>query len=324
MAEWVSFQELKQRVSIEDILRHYGLLENLKQRKDELVGLCPFHKETKGSFHASLAKNAFQCFGCKRKGNILDFVAAKEDVSIREAAVLIQVWFQVGSQGPQKTPAGPLEPAARVSVPTDDNGDGNKPLTFTLRNLNPKHPYLKERGLEKGTVEHFGLGYCSRGLMKERIAIPIHNERGELVAYAGRYAGEKPEEEEKYLVPSGFAKSQVLFNLHQAREFATDQGLILVEGFFDVFNLWQSGFTQVVGLMGSWLSEEQKELLVATLGADGKVTLLLDGDDAGRACEVQCVEELAPCLYVKVVRLPEPFQQPDNLTETEIHQLLAG
>jgi hypothetical protein len=64
--------------------------------------------------------------------------------------------------------------------------------------------------------------------------------------------------------------------------------------------------------MGSWLSGEQKDLLVATLGAHGKVTLLLDGDDAGRECEARCLDELAPCLFVKVVRLPEPLQQPDR------------
>ena len=75
---------------------HYGLLDQLKQRKDELVGLCPFHEETKGSFHASLTKNAVQCFGCKTKGKILDLIRFKEDVSVREAAVLIQNGFRLG------------------------------------------------------------------------------------------------------------------------------------------------------------------------------------------------------------------------------------
>ena len=96
MAEWVSFAELRGRVSMENILGHYGLIGNLKPQKggDELVGLCPFHGETKGSFHTSLSKNAWQCFGCKRHGNILDFVAAKEEVDIRQAAALmIQGWF---------------------------------------------------------------------------------------------------------------------------------------------------------------------------------------------------------------------------------------
>ena len=87
MAEWVSFQELKERVSITDILSHYGLLDGLKSQKggDELVGLCPFHRETRGSFHASVSKNAFNCFSAARgkHGNVLDFVAAKEGVDIR-------------------------------------------------------------------------------------------------------------------------------------------------------------------------------------------------------------------------------------------------
>ena len=87
MARWVSFQELKEQVGIEDVLGHYGLLEGLRQKRDELVGLCPFHKETRGSFSASVTKNAFQCFGCNRKGNILDFVAFKEEVDIRQAAL---------------------------------------------------------------------------------------------------------------------------------------------------------------------------------------------------------------------------------------------
>jgi hypothetical protein len=41
MAEqWVDFGELKQRVSMSDILVHYGLLDKLKPQKggDELVG----------------------------------------------------------------------------------------------------------------------------------------------------------------------------------------------------------------------------------------------------------------------------------------------
>ena len=166
------------------------------------------------------------------------------------------------------------------------------PLGFVLKNLDQKHLYLKERGLGKETVEHFDLGFCSRGLMKDRVAIPIHNEIGELVAYAGRWTGEPAEGEEKYKLPSGFAKSQVVFNLHQAKESAQERGLIVVEGFFDTFRVWQAGFPNVVALMGSRLSEQQRELLVKALGPQGKLTLLFDADEAGRHCEVQCVEEL--------------------------------
>ena len=101
--------------------------------------------------------------------------------------------------------------------------------------MDPKHPYLTERGLSKEIVRQFGLGFCSRGLMRDRIAIPIHDDSGQLVAYAGRTPGEPPEGQERSMLPPGFMKSKAVFNLHQASELARETGLVLVEGFFDVF-----------------------------------------------------------------------------------------
>ena len=46
------------------------------------------------------------------------------------------------------------------------DAEENPPLSFGLHNLNTKHPYLAERGLEEETIKYFGLGYCSRGLMR--------------------------------------------------------------------------------------------------------------------------------------------------------------
>ena len=68
--------------------------------------------------------------------------------------------------------------------------------------------------------------------MAGRIAIPIHNEHGELVAYAGRWPGEPPDGEGKYKLPAGFHKSLVVYNLHRAKALAREKGLLVVEGFF--------------------------------------------------------------------------------------------
>ena len=162
-------------------------------------------------------------------------------------------------------------------------------------------------------------------MMKGRIAIPIHNERGEWVGYCGRWPGDDgwPEVEDKYKLPGGFLKSHLVFNLNRVGESVRERGLILVEGFFSCFWLHQCGFPNVVALMGSFLSEQQRELLVAAVGPQGRITVLLDNDEAGRNGEAQCLEELCQYIFVKVTRLPAGHNQPDNLTTTQAHQLLG-
>lgn len=194
----------------------------------------------------------------------------------------------------------------------------NPPLKFALK-LDPDHPYLADRGLAKETIEHFGLGYCSRGLMKERIAIPIHNDRGELVAYAGRWPGDPPEGEGKYKLPPGFQKHLVLFNLHRVIKEASAGKLIVVEGFFDCFRIWQAGFKNVVALMGSTLSPEQEELLVSHAKM---IAVMLDRDDAGMKATGEILSSLAGIVFVRVIELPSPGDQPDRLKEEEMVNLL--
>lgn len=89
----------------------------------------------------------------------------------------------------------------------------NKPLTFQLKSVDCSHPYLSERGITKETAEYFGVGFFpGKGSMNGRIVIPIHNQHGKLVAYAGRAIdGSEP----RYKLPAGFHKSLELFNLHR-------------------------------------------------------------------------------------------------------------
>ena len=136
---WVDFNALKQNVSMENILGHYGLLDGLRRvKEDELVGLCPFHEETRGSLHVSVSKNAFQCFGCKRKGNILDFVAYKEGTNIRGAALLIAGWFQIDSQNATDGPVRGDSPRGGGLVPSEQINPPLTPPRFPLRNLDER------------------------------------------------------------------------------------------------------------------------------------------------------------------------------------------
>lgn len=144
-------------------------------------------------------------------------------------------------------------------------------------------------------------------------------------ADSGELEATVPEDQSKYLVPSGFKKSQVLFSLFRALEAAAkEQELILVEGFFDLFHIYQAGFKNVVALMGSQLYPAQQSQIESALGPAGKVLIMMDADEAGANCERQCIEALAPHLYVKAIRLPDGVAQPDELTSEQIQQLVAG
>ena len=318
MNKWVNFQEIKDRVTMADVLGYYGLLDKLQRKGDNLVGACPIHGgKNKSQFHVSLSKNNFNCFGdCHAGGNVLDFVGKMEKVELRQAALLLQEWFEIKPDNTKET--------KKKEAPSQALKENlsNPPLAFSLKNLDKEHHYLKERGLQARTIDYFGLGYCRKGLMKDRVAIPIHNELGELVAYLGRWPGDPPKEEPKYKLPKGFHKSLVLFNFHQAKESTQKDGLILVEGVFDCLKVWQAGFPNVAALLGSSLSSEQEDLIVKALGPKGRVLLMFDQDSAGCACRAEVLNRLSQKLFVKVIDLGPEGAQPDSLTEAEIKEKL--
>ncbi|NIT57678.1 MAG: hypothetical protein GWN00_16040, partial [Aliifodinibius sp.] len=83
-------------------------------------------------------------------------------------------------------------------------------------------------------IKKFGLGYCAKGMHAGRIVIPIHNEQGKLVAYAGRSLKRSDTEHgKKYHFPANFYKHVELFNLHRViniPKLVGKGGIILVEG----------------------------------------------------------------------------------------------
>ena len=89
--EWIDFRAIQEAVSWEAVFEHYEVKKLRRRRRDQLEGCCPLHHgEREDAFHVSLSKNVFHCFACDAKGNVLDFVAAMERCSIREAALKLQ------------------------------------------------------------------------------------------------------------------------------------------------------------------------------------------------------------------------------------------
>ena len=95
--EWVDFRIIKAAVTMQMALDRYGI--TLKKSGQELRGKCPIHRGSNNKhFTVNISKNVFKCFfaECGAHGNVLDFVAAIEECSVRDAAVKLRDWFQVG------------------------------------------------------------------------------------------------------------------------------------------------------------------------------------------------------------------------------------
>jgi DNA primase len=312
MNRWLNFRHIKDTVPLDMVLQSYGW-KCSRRCGDRVQGRCPIHRGQRAdAFHADLRQNGFHCFVCQAHGSVLDLVAAVEGCSLRQAALWLAERFGVGSWA--------LPPDLGLRQLTTERirkKESSAALRFALRPVNSAHAYLQERGIEMDTAAHFGVGfYAGPGLLQGRVVIPIHNQHGQLLAYAGRSIdGAAP----KYKLPAGFAKSRVLFNLHRAAT-RSDDRVIVVEGFFDCLKIHQAGLPGVVGLMGCSLSAHQEALLVKRYR---NVTLMLDGDPAGQQGSRLIAERLRHQCAVEVVNLA-PGQQPDQLTATEIHRALCA
>lgn len=327
----MNFRAVKNVVSMEMALVHYGVMLHRLDRC-YLRGRCPLpshsSKSSQQSFIVNTEKNAWACHsgscattrGGRLGGNVLDFVAFMESCSIRDAALRLQDWFSVTGETIQRHVSGNSRgrtvPFIRLESPESISairGEHNPPLSFTLTNVDARHPYLAERRISPETAEHFGIGFfAGRGSMQGRIVVPIHGEDGRLVAYAGRSLGPT---EPRYRFPPQFRKSLVLFNLHRAM--LHGKTVVVVEGFFDCFNVHQAGLPCVVALMGCTLSQHQEHLLHQHFQ---EVILLLDGDKAGRTAGTAIAARLCSNISTRLVEITAG-SQPDQLGADQIRCL---
>lgn len=135
-----------------------------------------------------------------RGGSVLDFVAAMEGCTLREAALRLQQEALV--------PGAPAAPGHDGKQLVTKKRGTPAALGFTLGGVDSTHPYLAARGIQRPTAEEFGVGsYRGPGIFSDRLVIPIHNQRGELVAYCGRALDHS---QPRYGFPPGFAKSEIL------------------------------------------------------------------------------------------------------------------
>ena len=338
MKTWIDFKELRRKLDFEQVLRHYGV--EVKRKGNQHQGFCPLPnhqgKKNSPSFSANLERGIFQCFGCGAKGNVLEFAAMMEKADPKDGAALHKVAGELQKRFcPELGASTETKPPATKPEKTEPKSDlpvvVNEPLDFELKGLDRKHPYLLNRGFSQETIDHFGLGFCSRGLLKDRVAIPLHDHEGRLVGYAGRVVDDATisEDNPRYRFPGKrerdgkhfeFRKTLFLYNGFRVKALVDD--LIVVEGFASVWWLHQNGLPSVVATMGADCSEKQAELIVSLVEPGGRVWFVPDGDKAGERYAQTLLLLVSPYRFVRWVKMADG-KQPTGLSGEQLKTSFA-
>jgi len=276
---FLDFKALKRRVGIMDVLARYGITLT-RVNQSGLKGTCPLPSHTSGSkntFFVNETKSVWYCHSdsCKKNGeraggNVIDFVALMERCSVYAAAKRISEWFPDGNHGSE--PEGRTQTPLVVSDTATLPAERNKPLAFALKDVNPAHPMIQERGISIETASQFGVGYFpGKGSMAGRIVFALY-EHGHLVGYAGRTTLPVSDDNPKWLFGKGLKKS-FLYGLDRCDP---AKPVILCESLWGPLWFHEHG-VQAASLMGLEMTEEQEQHLALF----DTITVALDNDAVG-------------------------------------------
>ena len=317
MPAWIDLREFRKKLHFEQVLRYYGIEINRKGEQHQ--GQCPLpdHGGIRDSptFSVNLERNIFQCFGCKARGNVLEFAVLMEKVSLNDGRAFRDVALRLQrelfpDEGIERRPTGRSAEPKPTPQTKSPEVLVNQPLDFELKGLDGGHPYLKGKGLSRETISYFGLGHCSRGVLKDRIAIPLRDSSGQLVGYAGEVIDESlvpapvprysfPERRERDGKVLEFRRSLFLYN--GCRTQSSVDELIVVEDFASVWWLFENGFRQVVGVMSHECSPEQIEHIASTVKPLGRVWIVTS--QTGEQLAQSMLSAVSTRHFVRWVRL---------------------
>ncbi len=149
-----SVQQIKERLSIEDVVSAYIKLEragaNLKAR-------CPFHNEKTPSFFISPDRGSYYCFGCAASGDIFSFVEEFEGLDFKGALKLLADKAGVQLTAfTQEMKEAESEKEKLFRIMEEATKYFEKNLEGSTEVLN----YLKSRGLNEKSIKDFRIGFA--------------------------------------------------------------------------------------------------------------------------------------------------------------------
>jgi len=265
-----------------------------------LSGLCPFHEERTPSFGIDPVEKLYHCFGCGAGGDVFSFVMETEGLDFAGALESLADRYGVQLEREAEDPreAARREARGRLLALLERTAAYYVRVLWESGEAAAARAYLAERGVSEATLREFRVGFSpgafdrvlaasaragysadelvacglaverrdGRGLIdrfRGRIMFPLCDERGRVLGFGARAL--RPEDRPKYLNSSDnavFHKGRLVYGADLARSAAARAArLVLVEGYTDVIALRQAGVPEVVGTMGTALTDQQIDVL---------------------------------------------------------------
>jgi DNA primase len=320
-----------------------------------LQGLCPFHDERTPSFGIDPVEKLYHCFGCGVGGDVFSFVMETEGLDFAGAleSLADRTGVELEREAEDPRDAARRERRSRLLALLERTAAWYVRVLWESGEAEPARAYLASRGLEEGALREYRVGYAPRawdrvvgasqragygeaellgaGLasrrksgagvidrFRGRLMFPLCDERGHVLGFGARALA--PDDTPKYLNSSDnevFHKGELLYGADLARGAAARAGrVVLVEGYTDAIALRQAGVEEVVGSMGTALTERQVGAL-ARLAP--RALLCQDPDAAGQEAVAKAVAGVRSAnrrVELAIVRLP-PGHDPADVVQAD-------
>lgn len=174
------------------------------------------------------------------------------------------------------------------------------------------------RGISTKTLKEFGSFYVNSGSeLSDRIWFPIRDIRGKNMVYVGRHM--MSDGNPRYLnYPRG-----VTMPIYPEVFKESYTSAVLVEGIFDMLNLYDKGLQNVCCTFGTNTLFKEPELKLLSLKTQGvlKIYLMYDGDQAGQDAMNKLEPVLQECGYLTEKIVLEEDSDPGELSQEYVDSI---
>jgi len=335
--------EVKQRVDIVELVSEYVTLQKAGRN---FKGLCPFHSEKHASFFIFPEQQSWHCFGaCGTGGDIFSFIMKKEGVEFGQALRLLAQRVGV-TLGPREAASKVEdEKKERLFKINEAATEYYHHLLSSAKAGEAARSYLARRKVMPETIKDFRLGFSpdaweplknyllgkgypeeelvevgliiekeeggSYDRFRNRLMFPICDIQGRVTGFGARVLDDSLPKYINSPQTSIFDKSSILYGLDRAKSAIRKRNfVIIVEGYMDVLTAHQHDWQNVVGSMGTSLTEKQVE---GIRRLTSNITLALDADLAGEEATLRGKAILAYSNAEANVILLPPGKDPDEV-----------